>query len=149
MMNNKRTVCLDFDGVIHSYNSAWKGPCIISDDPVPGAIDALMEYTKTFTVCIHSSRFNIGNNSLFGIQDSQSMEAVKDWLISHGVPASKIIADADLLAQNEPPDGIILLVATKPPAWITIDDRAVTFTGAFPDAETILAFRPWNKKSNI
>ena len=34
----------------------------------------------------------------------------------------------------------------KPPAMITLDDRAITFSGVWPDIATLKAFRPWNKK---
>ena len=34
----------------------------------------------------------------------------------------------------------------KPPAMVTLDDRAITFTGEWPSIETLLAFKPWNKK---
>ena len=37
----KPTLCVDFDGVIHSYISGWKGADVIPDPPVPGAIEAL------------------------------------------------------------------------------------------------------------
>lgn len=33
----------------------------------------------------------------------------------------------------------------KPPAWITIDDRAWRFTGVFPDNDIIAEVRPWYK----
>lgn len=33
----------------------------------------------------------------------------------------------------------------KPPATVTIDDRAMTFTGIWPAIETIKNFKPWNK----
>ena len=36
-----KTILLDFDGVIHSYTSGWKGAGVIPDPPVPGAIDFL------------------------------------------------------------------------------------------------------------
>ena len=34
----------------------------------------------------------------------------------------------------------------KPSAAISIDDRAVTFTGSWPSIETLQAFKPWNKQ---
>lgn len=34
----------------------------------------------------------------------------------------------------------------KPSAMVTIDDRAVTFTGEFPDLGDLRNFKPWNKK---
>ena len=38
----KPILCLDFDGVIHSYTSGWKGARIILDPPVPGALDFIL-----------------------------------------------------------------------------------------------------------
>jgi hypothetical protein len=34
---------------------------------------------------------------------------------------------------------------TKPPAHLTIDDRALQFTGAWPGMDEIAAFKPWNR----
>ena len=34
----------------------------------------------------------------------------------------------------------------KPPAMISLDDRAIQFTGEFPDPKSLLDFKPWNKK---
>ena len=34
----KPIVVLDFDGVIHSYKSGWKGADVIPDEPVPGPV---------------------------------------------------------------------------------------------------------------
>lgn len=38
-----------------------------------------------------------------------------------------------------------LFPTERPPATITIDDRAITFTGEWPDMETLINFKPWNK----
>lgn len=34
----------------------------------------------------------------------------------------------------------------KPPAHVTIDDRALTFTGTWPTLAEIVEFRPWNRR---
>ena len=34
----------------------------------------------------------------------------------------------------------------KPPAHISIDDRAITFDGAWPDVEFLKNFKPWHKR---
>lgn len=34
----------------------------------------------------------------------------------------------------------------KPPALVLLDDRALTFTGAWPKLDALLAFRPWNRR---
>ena len=39
----KKTVVFDFDGVIHSYTSGWKGATIIPDPPVEGIEQALKD----------------------------------------------------------------------------------------------------------
>ena len=43
-------LALDFDGVLHSYTSGWQGADVISDPPVPGAIEFLMEAVEHFEV---------------------------------------------------------------------------------------------------
>ena len=42
-MDYKPTVVFDFDGVIHSYTSGWKGVAEIPDPPVPGIGEAIAE----------------------------------------------------------------------------------------------------------
>lgn len=116
----KPIICLDFDGVIHSYKTKWKGPEVIPDPPVPGAFDAIMGYMEYFKVHIYSTR----SNTIRGI------EAMINWFIDHGFDRV----------------GDIYFPTEKPPALITIDDRAITFTGVFPSVDEIKKFKPWNKK---
>lgn len=118
MTNKKPILVLDFDGVLHSYTSGWKGVDIIPDLPVDGAIENVKEYVKHFDVWIVSSR----------TREKIGREAIINWLVKYGFP-DDIIVSAD-----------------KPAAFLTIDDRGWTFNGTFPSVEELLAFIPCNKK---
>lgn len=125
----KPTLALDFDGVVHSYITPWKGATVIPDPPVEGAIAFMLAALTTFDVCIYSTR----SNELGGIA------AMKSYLHHHAGQA-----------WYESPDGpgleSVKFPTQKPPAWVSIDDRALTFTGVWPTIEDILAFKPWNKR---
>lgn len=143
----KPILCIDFDGVIHSYKSGWKGAANIPDPPVPGAIDALLSYLDAgFDVAIYSSR----SKNPFG------RWAMKRWLAHNiakhweGGGRSKIY-DAEVECWGDA-TGIYRRFSWpwfKPAALMTIDDRALTFNGdwSHPDYApgAIRAFRPWNK----
>lgn len=128
----KPILCLDFDGVIHSYTSGWKGADAIPDPPVAGALAFLLEAMKHFRVAIFSSRSN---------QDG-GIKAMREWLGYWSVDPS----------QGLPPDtdygqfGLIEWPTEKPPAFVGIDDRVLTFTGEWPSIDALKSFKPWNKK---
>jgi hypothetical protein len=125
----KPILCLDFDGVIHSYASGWKGADVISDPPVEGAIEFMLKALDKFDVVIFSSRSNQKNGIM----------AMRFWLKKHAG-----------IVWHESPCGPgledVRFVTEKPPALVTIDDRAITFTGAWPNIDELLAFKPWNKR---
>lgn len=128
---SKPILCLDFDGVLHSYTSGWKGASVVPDPPVPGAIAFLREAVKSFEVHIFSSR---------SCQEGGGY-AMRAWLGDH------IIADEPSIIMSDPPwFAAIKWPTEKPPAMVTIDDRAITFTGQWPTIESLLLFRPWNKQ---
>jgi hypothetical protein len=142
----KPILSVDFDGVIHSYTSGWKGVANIPDPPVPGAIPWLLNMLDAgFDVAIFSSR----SKSLFG------RWAMKRWL-------AREIADHWERGGSEPSlvececwgDAAAIWKRFswpwfKPSALMTIDDRALTFNGDWRDAAyspaAIRAFKPWNK----
>lgn len=130
MTTRKPILCLDFDGVIHSYTSGWKGADIIPDPPVDGAIAFMLGALRHFDVTIYSARS----------AQSGGLAAMKRWLKHH--------ADA---AWYETPDGpgleSIQFPASKPAAMVSIDDRALTFDGTWPDIQTLREFQPWNKRT--
>jgi hypothetical protein len=131
----KPILCLDFDGVIHSYSSGWKGADVIPDPPVPGAFAFIVEALQHFRVAIFSSR----SNQPGGIEAMQAWmtDQVRQWKD----PAPWEDVSHELAQAVEWP-------TEKPAAFLTIDDRAVCFNGDFEayDMPTLLAFKPWNKQ---
>lgn len=122
-MSFVKNIYVDFDGVIHSYKSGWKGADVISDPPVKGAIQwlAKMSKQKGIALSIYSSR-NAQNGGI---------EAMRRWLMNNGLSSSEI---ANIGFPTE-----------KGSAWLTIDDRCYLFDGLFPDLDYIENFKPWNK----
>ena len=125
----KPILCLDFDGVVHSYASGWKGARTIPDDPVPGALNFIIDAIEAgWDVVIHSSRAKY-----FG-----GISAMRAWLQKHA---------GNQWDTMGPSFCDVRFVRWKPAALITIDDRALTFTGQWPSLDSLKAFRPWHKTS--
>jgi hypothetical protein len=120
----KPILCLDFDGVCHSYTSGWKGADVIPDPPVDGLFDFLLEAEEHFEIYIFSTRT---------LQDG-GIEAMAQWFEEWREKLDK------------PALHPLHFPVEKPPALVTLDDRAITFTGVFPDIVTLKTFKPWNKK---
>lgn len=114
MKVSKPMLALDFDGVLHGYTSGWQGAERTPDAPVPGALEFVVAATEHFAVVIYSSRARF----------PEGVSAIKAWLKQHGFPALPVSSE-------------------KPPAFLSIDDRAILFTGTWPDPQELLQFRPW------
>lgn len=69
----KPILCLDFDGVIHSYSSGWQGAAVIPDAPVTGAMRFIWDATDHFRVAIYSSRSG----------QRGGIKAMQRWLNKH------------------------------------------------------------------
>lgn len=129
-MSDKPTICLDFDGVIHSYERGWTGPEPL-DGPVRGSREFVEELLRRgFRVAIVSSRGHTGAGRGF----------VRTWLRWHKFPT--IGDDFDIHT-------------TKVPAILYVDDRGFRFNGSFGEILTMLGptpddarrkCLPWNKK---
>jgi hypothetical protein len=117
-------LCLDFDGVIHSYSSGWQGADVVSDPPVEGALGFLQEALQHFDVCIFSSRSH----------QTGGIEAMQKWLRRYALDP------ADWIDQVRFP-------TEKPAAMVTLDDRALTFDGTWPTMARLMGFTPWNKRA--
>ena len=119
MTDSLPILCVDFDGVIHSYEHGWKGGEIYGT-VVPGFFEWLEEARKLFRVVVYSSRS--ANNA--------GIATMRTWLARQN--------------GGDEPDGLEY-VFEKPPAFLTIDDRAICFTGdwkALPPA-MLRQFKPW------
>lgn len=130
---NKPILCLDFDGVVHSYQSGWKGARNIPDPPVAGALDFMLAALEDgWDVVIHSSRARYCGG----------IRAMRRWLYRHAYEAG--IWYEKGLGMSEGLE-FVRFVHWKPSALISIDDRALTFKGEWPKLESLKEFRPWNK----
>lgn len=134
----KPILCVDFDGVIHSYASGWKGADVIPDPPVAGAIRWLWKAAEFWDVQIYSSR----TSQPGGIQ------AMRLWLLKHAVAEF----DQPGVFEEHPPSydfmSAISFPEQKPAAFLTIDDRALCFEGDWREINPaeLLQFKPWNKR---
>ena len=100
-MDYKPTVVFDFDGVIHSYTSGWKGTAEIPDPPVPGIGEAITKLRQLgYRVVVVSTRCST----------AEGMGAVRRFLRDNGIIVDDVMME-------------------KPPAICYIDDRAIRFDG--------------------
>jgi hypothetical protein len=129
-MGTKPILCIDFDGVLHSYSSGWQGPDVVPDPPVPGAIAFLREAVQHFSVAIYSSRSH----------QPGGQAAMRAWLSFWAERERPPGAEVKFLEQIQWP-------LEKPGAFVTLDDRALTFTGEWPAMAALKAFRPWHKRN--
>lgn len=105
---------LDFDGVLHSYVSGYTCDEDIPDPPVEGAVEFVRKAMEQFEVCVHSGR----------CKGRAGIKAIEEWLEENGFPQIPVLDH-------------------KPAAFISLDDRAITFTGTWPDVDELRAFKPW------
>lgn len=113
----KLSICLDFDGVVHSFKSGWQGTGIIPDPPVDGAKEAIDRLREKYEIIIFTPRY----------QQDKGRAAVIKWLRKH-----KIVVDD--------------VCGYKPPAHIYVDDRATQFKGWVDCMAEIRLFTHWQEE---
>ncbi len=104
LVPKRRTVCVDFDGVIHSYLSGWQGEAVIADPPIHRVDLAISQLRKNFRVVVYSAR----------CRTPEGIQAIRAWLARNNI-------EVDDVCEH------------KPPAFVYVDDRAVHFTGNWED----------------
>lgn len=95
----KKTIVFDFDGVIHRYSEGWKDGTIY-DEPVNGIKEVIDKLMETYNIIIVSTR----SATRKGKND------ILKWLKKYDINVTDVMA-------------------SKPPAIIYVDDRAINFDG--------------------
>lgn len=121
-----RVICVDFDGVVHSYEKGWQDGQIYGQ-VTAGFFDWLSAVlTAGFVVTIYSSRS----------KTEGGVEAMQSWLRVQAKGSERKLVE------------MLEFASEKPPAWITIDDRCIRFEGSWLADELqpyrLMHFRPWN-----
>ncbi|HBE66849.1 MAG TPA: hypothetical protein DDW52_01740 [Planctomycetaceae bacterium] len=101
----RRTICLDFDGVLNSYRSGWCGIDNIPDPPIHGTDRAVQRLRKDYRVVVNSAR----------CATPEGREAIRQWLARHNIEVDEVCEH-------------------KPPATVYVDDRAIRFEGDWFEA---------------
>lgn len=119
-MANKRSICIDLDGVLASYDG-WKGVEEIGD-PIKGAVAFTQRLAEEWRVVIFTSRASTSANPIpdnFGIpMDPAIRLAAWRWYLHQNI---KKYLDLHGFAYDE-----IFQGEGKPLAFAIIDDRAIT-----------------------
>lgn len=131
--NTKRTIAIDFDGVIHAYSKGYQNGDIY-DKPIEGAFEAIRTLMDDgYSVYIHSTR---------------SPRKIKDWMLFHTFATEYEVEGMgnDPSYYKYPKFGFTLKIIPfwkkfwneenvlgisrrKLPAMVYVDDRALKFEG--------------------
>lgn len=105
-----RTVAVDFDKVIHTYDRGWDDGTIYGDF-MPGAVEGLTRLMQRYAVFIHTTR---------------KPRHVARWVedrSGHGIECTTRVPRGGFWNER----GYLLVTNRKLPAVAYIDDRAIRF----------------------
>lgn len=123
-MKIKKTLLIDFDGVIHFYNSHHGDaydPCVINGGVVPGVIEFIKSVKDKYKIVVFSTRASTVSGYM----------AISEFLKNHGI-------EVDFITDR------------KLPAYVTIDDRCIQFNGDFTGLkDKIDSFMPWWREAEV
>ena len=140
MSPDRYTVAVDFDGVIHAFDTPWTAVEVIPDPPVEGAMDWLVETIQHLDVVI----FSVRGRRLTG------RRAMRDWLREHTPPGCWQSRGG--VGGKPTFHGLdsVRFVTDKPPCLLYLDDRGWRFEGpgTFPTVGEICTAAPWNKRES-
>ena len=156
----KPIICVDFDGVIHSYENGWQNGHIYGT-VVPGFFEWVESVKDEFKIVVYSSRS----------ADPELKNRMITWLYIRYMEWTgdiKYIPNINIVDMNidDFNTNIVIVKAdidkfnaifsfsdTKPAAFITIDDRALRFNGdwAAPKftPQALKEFKPWTQNNAV
>lgn len=127
-----KTISIDFDGVIHTYDKGWSDGSIYGD-LVPGAELYI------------NNNIRVGN-PIFILSTRKSSD-IMVWM-SKKLPLLRfeIIPDSQTFWNKK---GVIGITQKKLAAHIYIDDRGYTFKGYFPNPEKFETYQEREKRRKV
>jgi len=134
----KPILCIDFDGVIHSYDRGWQNGEIYGT-VTEGFWEWAAEAKKYFQLVVYSSRR----------KTPDGRTAMWSWMKHEWGKWYHRQAQIDAPGGGESPQisyQDFEFASEKPPAFLTIDDRSIQFSGnwAIIPPAALINFRPWN-----
>ena len=103
-MSNKKTIALDFDGVVHKYSKGYHDSTIY-DEPMEGAIESMKTLqTQGYVLVIHTAR--------------KDLEGIAVWMNYWWYEKLGTMIGLDKID----------ITSTKPIATAYIDDNGIRFT---------------------
>jgi len=119
-----KTICIDFDGVIHDYSKGWRGVDIF-DKPIEGADKATtLLKAKGWTIIIFTTR-----NDTPALREFLDSNHIKYDYINYNPNQPKGSEKGKLIAD------------------IYLDDRGIQFNGDWATAvNQIINFNPWQNE---
>lgn len=125
----KKTILIDFDGVVHDYMEGWRDGAIYGD-VTRGFFEWAEEAQQHFKLVIYSSRS----------KDPEQRKLMAMWLYEQRNKWAAAKGTETIMELE------IEFAGQKPAAWLTIDDRCICFQGRWDwlRSEVLLDFKPWN-----
>lgn len=102
-----KTIAIDFDGVIHSFEYGFHDGTIYGT-PIEGSVDALKSLSKKYNLVIYTAKAKPDRPLING---KTGTELVREWLEKYNISQY-----------------IVKITAEKPRAICYIDDKAIRFT---------------------
>lgn len=128
----KKTIAVDFDGVIHRYSKGWHDGTIY-DKPMPGSQEGLVSLKEIFSVYIHTTR-NVAE--VMEWMNTTFWDGGDRVFITIAMPEGTRFWNGEEVAVSN----------RKLPAQFYLDDRAITFVSWKETLYEIDVKRTWEEE---